>query len=324
MAVGRFDGDGEDDLALGGGAGDPGRLFSNLGQGQFLAYGSSLFGDAGAVADGPLATLDVVADGDLDLLATKAGIAASPDDAIYRPRIWLNDGTGRFTAGPADLVPSLRSSVGAVAVADFEHTGRAGVFVGGRVVPGRYPEAAPSALLASRDGKLVDVTAEVAPQLAAAGMVTAALWSDVDADGWVDLLVAFDWGPVRCFRNIEGRRLEDASERLGFTGGGTGWWRSLAAGDFNGDGRLDYAAGNVGLNTLYRASAKEPAVMYAGVVLEGSAPQLVEAQAKGGRWYPLRAREVLTRAFPSLAKRFPTAESFATAELGDVFPGDAL
>jgi hypothetical protein len=324
IAVGRFDADPEDDIALGGVAGEPGQLFSNLGGGQFLAYGSSVFSEAAGVADGPIAMIDADADGDLDLLITKAGVSARPDTPGYQSRLLLNDGSGRFAPAISGAVPSLPISVGAVAVADFERTGRAGVFVGGRVIPGQYPQAPHSALLASRDGKLVDVTAEFAPTLVQRGMVSAAIWSDVDGDGWIDLLVAYDWDEVACYRNVEGKRFEDVSERLGFSAAGRGWWRSLVAGDFNGDRRLDYAAGNVGLNTRYRASPAEPAVLYAGVSLDGSPPQVVEAQMKNGKWYPLRTREVLARVFPSLTRKFPTSESYARATIDEVFPGAAL
>ena len=319
-----LDGDGEDDLALGGVAGESGQLFSGLGSGLFMAYGSNLFRENMAVADGPILAFDADADGDLDLLVTKAGVAAPAGSPAYQPHLLLNDGHGRFTAAPADLLPPLPISVGAVAAADFEHSGRLGIFVGGRVVPGRYPQPPRSALLAWRDGRYADVTAELAPALAARGMVAAALWSDVDGDGWPDLLVAYDWGPVACYRNVGGKHFEDVTDKLGFGSAGNGWWRSLAAADFNGDGRPDFVVGNIGLNTRYRASAPEPAVLYADVALIGAAPQLVEAQAEDGKWYPLRPRDLLVRAYPSLGRRFPTAESYARATLEEVFPAATL
>ncbi len=319
-----FDGDGQDDLALGGIAGEPGHLSGNLGGGEFLTYGDNLFSETMEVADGPIVALDVDGDGDLDLLVTKAGVAAPAGAPIYQPRLLLNDGQGRFAPAPAEFLPALPLSVGAVAAADFEHTGRLGVFLGGRVVPGQYPQPPRSALLAWREGRFVDVTAVLAPALAARGMVTAAIWTDVDGDGWPDLLVAYDWGPIACYRNIGGKKFEDVSEKLGFAAAGTGWWHSLAAADFNGDGRPDYAVGNVGLNTLYHASPTAPAVLYSGVVLDGSTPQLVEAKAEGERWYPLRARETLLQVFPSLARRFPTADSYARATLEEVFPAGTL
>ncbi len=324
LAVVDFDGDGEDDFALGGVSGEPGHLLSNLGGGQFLVYGANVFSENVSVADGPILALNAGAAGDLDLLVTKAGVAAPADSPAYQPHLWLNDGRGRFAAAPAGMLPALPISVGAVAAADFEHSGRLGIFIGGRVVPGRYPQAPRSALLAWRDGHYVDVTAEFAPAIARRGMVTAALWSDVDGDGWPDLLVAYDWGPVACYRNVNGKHFEDVTEKLGFAAAGNGWWRSLAAADFNGDGRPDYVVGNIGLNTRYHASAAEPAVLYANVVLEGSAPQLVEAQAEVGKWYPLRTRETLVSVFPSLARRFPTAESYAQATLEEVFPAAVL
>jgi hypothetical protein len=322
--VANFDSDREDDLALGGVTGDPGQLFSNMGGGQFLSYGRSTFSEHASVSDGPMLAIDADADGDLDLLVTKAGVAAPAGDAAYQPRLLLNDGTGRFSPAAADVLPPLSISVGAAAAADFEHSGRLGVFIGGRVVPAQYPRAALSVLLAPRDGRLVDVTAEKAPMLANRGMVTAALWSDVDGDGWIDLLVAYDWGHVACYRNIEGRRFEDASERFGFATAGTGWWRSLSAADLNGDGRPDYVAGNVGLNTPYKASPEEPAVVFGGVTLDGAGPHLVEAEIENGIWYPVRTRLEYLNLFPSLRRRFPTAESFAKASLEEVFPSAAL
>ncbi|MEO6003815.1 MAG: FG-GAP-like repeat-containing protein [Opitutus sp.] len=319
-----LDRDGEDDLAVGGVSGEAGHLFSNLGGGQFLAYGGNVFAENADVADGPILAVDVDGDGNLDLLVTKAGVAAPADSPVYQPHVFINDGRGRFTPTAAGLLPELSISTGALAAADFERTGRIGLFVGGRVVPGHFPDAPRSALLAWRDGQYVDVTAEWAPSLQKRGMVSAALWSDVDNDGWPDLLVAYDWGPVACYRNVNGKHFEDVSEKLGFASAGTGWWRSLAAADFNGDGRLDYAVGNVGLNTRYHASVAEPSVLYANVVVGGSAPQLVEAQVEEGKWYPLRGRETVLTAFPSLARRFPTAESYARATLEEVFPAANL
>ncbi len=318
-----LDGDGEDDLLIGGVSGEAGQLLSNLGGGQFLSYGGSVFRD-GAQPNGPILAFDANGDGSIDLLVTSAGVAAPADSPVYQPRLFLNNGRGRFAPASEGIWPNLPLSVGAAAAADFEHSGRLGVFLGSRVVPGRYPETPQSVLLAWREGKYVDVTAEIAPMLANAGMVTAALWSDVDGDGWIDLLVTYQWGKVACYRNVEGRHFEDITEKLGFSAAGTGWWNSIASADFNGDGRPDYAVGNAGLNTPYRASATEPPLLYAGVVVGNSGPQLVEVKAENGRWYPVRDREAMVKAFPSLGARFPTAESYAKASLEEVFPAEVL
>jgi hypothetical protein len=317
-----FDRDGLDDFAFGGVTGEAGRLLSNLGDAQFLTYGANLFPET-RVPDGPLVALDANADGSLDLLVTKSGVAAPAGSAAYEPRLLLNNGRGRFAPAPG-LLPSLPVSVGAAGAADFEHSGHAGIFIGGRSVPGAYPQLPRSALLAWRDGRYVDVTTELAPELASVGLVTAALWSDVDDDGWIDLLVACEWGPVACFRNVGGKHFENVTEKWGFISGGTGWWHAIAAADFNGDGRLDYAVGNTGLNTRYHASAEFPALLYAGVSAAGSAPQLIEAEAAAGAYYPLRDRDTLAKLLPAALRPFPTAGAYARAKLADIFPGEAL
>ncbi len=321
--VADFDRDGQDDFVLGGITGQAGQLLSNLGDGQFLPLGANLYPET-SVPDGPILILDADADGDLDLLATKAGTAAPAGAPAYEPRLSFNNGRGRFTPAPTGFLPSFPVSVGAAIAADFQHSGRPGIFLGGRAVPGAYPQVPRSALFVWRDDHFIDVTEEVAPGLEHIGLVTAALWSDVDDDGWPDLLVACEWGGVSVFLNREGKRLEDVTNKLGFASGGTGWWRSLAAADFNGDGRLDYAVGNTGLNTRYHASAAEPVLLYAGVSAGGSAPQLIEAQAENGAYYPLRDRDTLAKLFPAALRPFPSAESYAKARLADIFPTEVL
>jgi hypothetical protein len=288
-----------------------------------MAYGANLFPEA-AVPDGPLLAIDANADGHLDLLTTKAGTAAPVDSAAYAPRVLLNNGRGRYTPAPSGFLPALAIRVGAAVAADFERSGRMGIFLGARSVPGAYPQMPRSVLLAWRGDRYADVTAELAPGLERIGLVTAALWSDVDDDGWPDLLVACEWGRVSCFRNAGGKRLEDVTEKYGFASGGTGWWRSLAIADFNGDGRPDYAAGNAGLNTRYRASAAEPALLYASVSVGGAAPQPIEAQAENGVYYPIRDRDTLAKLLPAALRPFPTAEAYAKAKLNDIFPAEAL
>jgi hypothetical protein len=317
-----LDRDGQDDLVLGGVSGESGRLLSNLGDGQFMAYGTNLFPET-MVPDGPIAAFDADADGDLDLLVTKAGTAAPAGSAAYEPRLLLNNGRGRFTPA-AGVLPAMPVSAGAAAVADFEHSGRPGIFLGGRSVPGAYPQVPRSALLAWRDGKYADVTAGLAPALANPGLVTAALWADVDADGWADLIVACEWGRVSCFRNREGKGFDDVTEKLGFDSGGTGWWRALVAADLNADGRPDFAAGNTGLNTRYHATAAEPALLYAGVSVGGSAPQLIEAEYREGKLYPLRDRDTLAKYLPAALRPFPTAAAYAKAGLEEIFPAPVL
>jgi len=271
------------------------------------------------VSDGALLAVDARGLGRLDLLVTKGGARLPAGAREYQPELQLSDGAGGFALAPADALPAFTSSVGAVTAADFGRTGRLTVFLGGRLRPGQYPRAPQSALWQARgDGTFEDVTDRVAPALRTVGLVTAAQWSDVNDDGWPDLLVALEWGPVRCFRNEGGQRLVDATDELGFSTAGTGFWSSLAAVDVTGDGRLDYVAGNLGLNTSYTASPRDPAVLFAGDFRDGGTTQLVEARSVDGRLFPRRTRRELAAAIPALTRRFQSNDAFARATLPEL------
>jgi hypothetical protein len=155
-------------------------------------------------------------------------------------------------------------------------------------------------------------------------LVTAALWSDVDGDGWPDLLVACEWGRVSCFHNDHGKRFDDWTEKLGFRAAGSGWWTTLATADFNGDGRPDFVAGNVGLNTQYRADAAHPALLFLGDFAGRGREQLVEAYYEGDKLFPWRTRKELGAQIPSVLKRYTRNDIYARAGLSDIVGADKL
>ncbi len=317
LAVSETDDDGVDEAIIGGTTVDPLR---RIGPGTINALAA-----VGPVDDGPVLLFDADGDGKNDLLVTKGGNALPAGSPEYQAKLFMGDGRGGFRPAADDALPALAINAGAAVAADFDRDGKLDVFVGGRVLSGQYPLAPRSALLRNRGGTFEDVTDAVAPGLREVGMVTAALWTDVDDDGWLDLLVATDWGQVRCFHNRAGAGFEDWTERLGFAAAGTGWWTALAAGDFNGDGRLDYVAGNVGLNTQYRADAAHPALLFYGDFKgSGEQPQLVEAYYEEDRLYPWRSRRALGAAIPPVLKKFPKNNAYAHATLGEILGEDKL
>jgi len=316
LAVGELSGGGHDDIVLGGTPRDPARIFTG-GEARALPAAESMLND------GPIAIFDADGDGTNDLLVTKSGTALPAGAPDYRPRLYFSRNNA-LTPAAADALPDLPISVGAVAVADFDRDGRLDVFLGARVLPGMYPLAPRSALLVNRGGKFEDVTDSVAPLLREAGMVTGAIWSDVDLDGWPDLLLTLEWGKVCCFHNEQGRGFTDWTERAGFGAAGTGWWNGIAAADFNGDGRMDYAVGNVGLNTPYRATAAYPALLFAGDFNGDGGMQLVEAYYEAGELYPRRARRDLGAAIPSVLRRYKRNDFYASATLGEILGDEKL
>ena len=323
LAMIDFDGDGAEDVAIGGTPRDPLRLQHRSERGKFSLIGTIAEAGEAPLNDGPILAFDANGDGRTDLLQTKGGAALPAGLPPYQPRLLINSGAGLEIAA-ADVLPVFRSSVGAAVAGDFDRDGRLDVFLGGRVSPGEYPLPAKSALWANRGGRFEDVTEQVAPALREVGLVTAALWTDVDGDGWIDLLLALEWDAVRFFRNVEGRRFEDRTEAAGFATAGTGWWSSLAAADFNGDGRVDYVAGNVGLNTQYRASAERPALLFYGEFADDAPPQIVEAGWDGDRMFPWRTRRQLGAQIPSVLRRYPRSDGYARTPLEDIVGAERL
>ncbi|MBL8738572.1 MAG: VCBS repeat-containing protein [Planctomycetes bacterium] len=218
---------------------------------------------------------------------------------------------------PAAL-PELRESSGHAAAADFDGDGDLDLFVAGRLVPGQHPDAPSSRLYRNDGGRFVDATATLAPALATAGMVTSALWTDVDGDGRVDLLLAAHWQPIRWLQNDGGQRFVDRTDAAGLAAH-TGWWNSLCAFDVDADGDLDYVAGNHGRNSKYKASLEHPARLFFGDFDDDGRRDLIEAKYEGDALLPVRGRSCSSQAMPFLATKFPTYDQFASATLSDIY-----
>ena len=259
---------------------------------------------------------DADGDGDEDLYVVSGGVEHPGNHEAYRDRLYINDGKGGFAKGE---LPDLRDSGGCVAAADFDRDGDLDLFVGTRVRPGAYPTSTRSRLLVNNGGDFADKSETLADGFGSRPeMVTSAIWSDIDADGWIDLLVAHEWGPIRVWKN-NGGKLEDHSEESG-TSQLLGWWNSIAAGDLDRDGDMDYVVGNFGNNTKYHV----PAILYYGDFDGTGKNALVEAEVEGDVVYPIRGKSCSSHAIPALANKFKLYREFAAASLGEIYTESRL
>lgn len=298
------DGDGFEDLVMGSGKGAPGAYLRNDGKGSFslsqLATGSAEDDFTGLASWSPGPGKRALLFG----LANYERHDASPSTVLA------------FTQGKLDKTAiSLPASAGPLAVADVNGDGALDVFVGGRVLPGKYPEAAPSMLFLNRNGQLVpDQTNN--RLLQKVGLVSGAVWSDLNADGFADLVLACDWGPIRVFINQQGT-LAEATAGLGLAGF-SGWWNGVTTADVDGDGRLDVIASNWGLNSSYRQpSEKAPARTFYTDLDGNGTMDLLEARVdpETGRVVPRRNLLITSAAIPILRERLPTHKAYAAADI---------
>jgi hypothetical protein len=330
LAVGDINGDGLQDFYVGGSYQYKGRFFIQKPDGTFKAHDGLPGTDGPTKIEEDMGSLLFDADGDddLDLYVVSGSYEFRPNTPSLQDRLYLNDGKGRFTLDTQAL-PRWLSSGSCVKAADFDGDGDLDLFVGGRVEQGAYPKPVSSYLLRndSQKGraKFTDVTARLAPDLLNIGLVTDALWTDHDNDGQPDLLIAGEWMPLTFLKNTKGQfRKTDCG-----LGQYVGWWNSLAAGDFDNDGDMDYIAGNLGLNTFNRASEQQPIGIYAKDFNDDGyfdAIPTVYFRAEDGKMseFPYNTRDDMAKQMIQAKQRFPEHSRFATSSIKDILLPEEL
>ena len=317
MAAGDVNGDGLDDVFIGGGAGVSGKLFMQRKDGSFVeSTAGQPWETDKAYEDWGALFFDANGDGLPDLYVASGGYQLAPTSQLLQDRLYINKGRGKFAKDDHALPPMLMSTA-TVRAGDFNGDGRPDLFVGGRLSPRNYPAPTRSYILRNDGGHFTDVTEEVAPELIhPGGMITDAVWIDFDGDGRLDLVTVGEWMPIQFYHN-DGNRLRNVTRSTSLPPL-NGWWYSLAAGDFDHDGRPDLVAGNLGLNYTYTTSKESPFGIYAADLTGSRNTDIVLAETIDGKEYPYNGFAPMGQAIYTMGIRYPTYGSFAQASVDEL------
>ncbi|MDH5249033.1 MAG: VCBS repeat-containing protein [Cyclobacteriaceae bacterium] len=321
IATGDVNNDGRLDAFVGGAQGNPGKIFIQNNRGQFEESVAESFNKLYTDADALF--FDADGDGDLDLYIVSGGYNDYTEtDKALQDRLYLNNGTGQFKLS-TDALPEMLVSKSCIAASDFDHDGDLDLFVGGRVIPGKYPVIPESFLLQNNGGRFENIASSKAMTLSHIGMITDAKWIDVNGDGWEDLVVVGEFMAIEVFLNNQGKNLTSATNAY-FEAPLTGLWNRMIVHDFDHDGDDDIIVGNLGLNTQLRASPTEPiTLVYKDFDNNGSIDPIL-TQYMQGKPYPFPSRDELLDQLYSMRSKYTDYASYANAQLNNIFSASDL
>ncbi|MGB4849326.1 MAG: VCBS repeat-containing protein [Saprospiraceae bacterium] len=316
MATGDLNGDHLEDLIFAGAKGQTASMYLQDTHGRFQLKKSSAFEKDSASEDADISLFDIDLDGDMDVFICSGGIETAPESSQIFNRLYINDGHGNFTKASTDIYSPRHISSGAVAAGDMDGDGDSDLFIGERLKPFAYGVPCDGYLYRNDKGKLIDVTDKLAPALKNIGMITDAVWYDMDGDHLPELIICGEFMPVTIFKYQNGLFVNTVATGLKES---VGWWNVLKIADINGDGRPDIIAGNHGLNSRFRTSVDHPLCMYVNDFDKNGSIEQIICSYNGTESYPMLLRHDLLSRMPSLKKKYLSYKDFANQHITDIF-----
>lgn len=312
IAVADVNNDGLEDLFIGNTAGFPSEIYLQNNSGKFKLSYQSIFEKDKDYNDNNALFFDADFDGDSDLYVASGNYSLPENDILLQDRLYINDGQGQFTRRG---LPKMLNVTKAITADDFDNDGDVDLFVGGRVIPGKYPKAPESYLLENRKGIFINATNKRAKALKNLGLVNDAVFSDYDGDGDNDLIAVGEWMSVTFFNNDNGifKKVELPSDSK------TGWYQTIKAIDFDNDGDQDYFVGNIGENNKFHPTESKPLHIYANYFDDNNSYDIALSKSYDGNLFPLRGKECSTQQTPFLKDKIGTYKDFANATIIDVY-----
>lgn len=320
-AIADVNNDGLEDVFVGAAAGQSGELYFQQKDGQFLKSNSQPWKLDKASEDLGCLFLDVDQDGDNDLYIASGGSEFNQGDSKLQDRLYLNNGQGIFEKANNKL-PKIYESTQCVKSADIDNDGDLDLFVGTRLIPGKYPYPATSYFLINENGNYKKVEQKIAQELHNIGMVTDAVFTDIDADGDADLMIVGEWMEIILLENQDGI-FKNNSDKWGLKDTRGIWW-SVTASDLDNDGDDDYIVGNLGKNNKFKATKEHPFKVYASDFDKNGTNDVVLAKFYKEDYVPVRGRECTSQQMPYVAEKFKDYHSFASSKLADILPENEI
>ena len=310
-------GDGLDDLFIGGASGQSAVLYIQKKDGTFRKKGTQAFINDKNYEDMESVFFDFDNDNDLDLFVVSGGNEFANYSSLYADRLYINNGQGDFVRATINSLNSNPKSGASVDVIDYDRDGDFDLLVGNRIIPQNYPVHSPSTLWKNENGTLIDVTETIIPEFSDFGIINDIKTTDFDNDGWADFIAVGEWSKIGFFKNLNGKLFK--SENKNTFNRDKGWWFSANETDINNDGLPDYIIGNIGLNIKYKTDKKKEFKVYSTDFDNNGTPDIVLSKKYNGEYVPVRGRECSSQQMPFIQQKFETYSEFANAKLVDIY-----